>query len=95
MLLRKGWPHVPLFNANNGKFFPWVRLLVREMFGLMTAERANEIIIVTSGKFTREAIAFAEKPQTDTTDKRPIAACSGAVCSKSPQRFFAKTRNEN
>jgi restriction system protein len=34
--------------------------VVREMFGLMTAERADEIIIVTSGKFTRDAIQFAE-----------------------------------
>jgi restriction system protein len=30
------------------------------MFGLMTAERADEAIIVTSGKFTAEAESFAQ-----------------------------------
>jgi restriction system protein len=34
--------------------------VVREMFGLMVAQRAHEIIIVTSGHFTRDAIRFAE-----------------------------------
>jgi restriction system protein len=29
------------------------------MFGLLTAERADEAIIVTTGKFTRDAQAFA------------------------------------
>lgn len=33
--------------------------VIREMFGLMTAERADEAIIVTSGKFTRDAQTFA------------------------------------
>lgn len=32
---------------------------IREMFGLMTAEGADEAIIVTSGQFTREAESFA------------------------------------
>jgi hypothetical protein len=34
--------------------------LIREMFGLLTAERADEAIIVTSGKFTAEAESFAQ-----------------------------------
>jgi restriction system protein len=33
--------------------------IIREMFGLMTAEHADEAIIVTTGKFTRDAQAFA------------------------------------
>jgi restriction system protein len=33
--------------------------VIREMFGLMTAEQADEAIIVTSGKFTRDAQEFA------------------------------------
>ncbi len=33
--------------------------VIREMFGLMTAEGADEAIIVTSGKFTRDAQEFA------------------------------------
>ncbi|OPY05601.1 MAG: Restriction endonuclease [Syntrophorhabdus sp. PtaB.Bin184] len=32
---------------------------VREMFGLLNAHRANEVHIVTSGRFTDDAIAFA------------------------------------
>ncbi len=33
--------------------------VIREMFGLMTAEQADEAIIVTTGKFTRDAHDFA------------------------------------
>ena len=33
--------------------------VIREMFGLMTAEKADEVIVVTSGKFTRDAREFA------------------------------------
>lgn len=39
--------------------------IVREMFGVMVAESADGVIIVTSGRFTKEARAFAfEKPIT-------------------------------
>ena len=34
--------------------------VVREMLGIVTSERADEGIVVTSGSFTRDAIAFAE-----------------------------------
>jgi len=34
--------------------------VIREMFGLLTAEQADEAIIVTSGKFTSEAECFAQ-----------------------------------
>ena len=38
---------------------------VRELFGILTAERADHAILVTTGKFTRDAIAFADgKPLT-------------------------------
>jgi restriction system protein len=33
--------------------------VIREMFGIMTAEQADEAVIVTSGKFTSEAKKFA------------------------------------
>ncbi|MDB6124225.1 MAG: hypothetical protein JWQ71_3218 [Pedosphaera sp.] len=33
--------------------------VIREQFGIMTAEKADEAIIVTSGKFTAEAESFA------------------------------------
>ena len=34
--------------------------VIREMFGLMVAENANETMIVTSGNFTRDAQNFAK-----------------------------------
>jgi restriction system protein len=34
--------------------------VIREMFGLLTSERADEAIIITSGNFTREAQSFAK-----------------------------------
>lgn len=34
--------------------------VVREMLGIVTSERADEGIVVTSGSFTRDAVAFAE-----------------------------------
>jgi len=33
--------------------------VIREMFGLLNAHHANRIIVVTSGRFTQEAISFA------------------------------------
>lgn len=39
--------------------------VVRELFGVMTAEKAQHAVVITSGDFTREASAFAEgKPIT-------------------------------
>jgi restriction system protein len=42
--------------------------VIREMFGLMTAEHADEAIIVTSGKFTAEAESFARGKQIQLVD---------------------------
>ncbi len=39
--------------------------VVREMFGLMTAQNANGVIIVTSGMFTQEAKNFADRKPID------------------------------
>jgi restriction system protein len=58
ILLKDG--KTSLVQCKQWKVFSVGAPVVREMFGLMTAEHADEIIIVTSGKFTREAIAFAE-----------------------------------
>lgn len=39
--------------------------IVREQFGILTASNADEVIVVSSGKFTKEAVKFAEgKPIT-------------------------------
>ncbi len=42
--------------------------VVREIFGVMTAERADAAIVVTSGKFTQEAKAFAESNAIELVD---------------------------
>lgn len=39
--------------------------IIREMYGVLTASNANEIIIICSGRFTQEAYSFAlDKPMT-------------------------------
>jgi len=45
--------------------------VVREMFGVMTAERATGVLIVTTGQFTRSAEQFA--------DGKPIRLMDGAA----------------
>lgn len=42
--------------------------IVREMFGIMTAEKADGVIIVSSGMFTQEAENFAEGKAIDLVD---------------------------
>jgi restriction system protein len=49
-----------LVQCKQWKVFSVGAPVVREMFDLMTAEKANEAIIVTTGKFTRDAQSFAE-----------------------------------
>jgi restriction system protein len=48
-----------LVQCKQWKVFSVGAPVIREMFGLMTAENADEAIIVTSGKFTRDAQDFA------------------------------------
>jgi restriction system protein len=48
-----------LVQCKQWKVFSVGAPVIREMFGLMTAEKADEAIIVTSGKFTRDAQDFA------------------------------------
>lgn len=42
--------------------------IVRELFGVMTAEQATAGVVVTSGKFTKDAIAFADGKNIDLVD---------------------------
>lgn len=49
-----------LVQCKQWKVFAVGAPVIREMFGLLTAEKADEAIIVTSGSFTREAQSFAE-----------------------------------
>jgi len=48
-----------LVQCKQWKVFSIGAPIIREMFGLMTAEQAAEVIIVTTGKFTRDAQEFA------------------------------------
>ena len=43
--------------------------VIREMFGLLAHHRADRVIVVTSGRFTSEAVAFA--------DSKPIVLIDG------------------
>jgi restriction system protein len=59
LVLRKSG-RTSLVQCKQWKVFSVGAPVIREMFGLMTAERADEAIIVTSGKFTAEAESFAQ-----------------------------------
>jgi restriction system protein len=50
---------ISLVQCKQWKVFSVGAPVIREMFGLLTAEKADEAIIVTSGKFTRDAQDFA------------------------------------
>jgi restriction system protein len=59
LILRKAG-RASLVQCKQWKAFSVDAPVIREMFGIMTAERADEAIIVTSGKFTSEAESFAQ-----------------------------------
>lgn len=42
--------------------------VIREMFGILNAERADEVIVVTTGRFTGEALKFAEGKPIELVD---------------------------
>lgn len=61
--------------------------VIREMFGLMTAENADEAFIVTSGKFTRDAQDFAAgKPIHLIDGSQLLALVQSVQISPSPRR---------
>jgi restriction system protein len=47
--------------------------VVREMYGLMAAERASGVIVITSGLFTQEAKTFAEDKAIDLVEGYQVA----------------------
>jgi restriction system protein len=75
--------------------------VVREMFGLMTAESAASAIVICSGIFTQEAKNFAEGKPIDLVDGAQLEALIGQVrrapreaaarrCVSSPQLPFVR-----
>lgn len=59
--------------------------VIREMFGLMTAENADEAVIVTTGRFTAEAQSFASG--------KPIQLIDGPQLLSLVQSVQATTKN--
>jgi restriction system protein len=57
-LLKDG--RTSLVQCKQWKVFSVGAPVIRERFGLMTAEKADEAIIATTGKFTRDAQSFAD-----------------------------------
>ena len=53
--------------------------VIREMFGVLTARKAQRIIIVTSGHFTEEARGFARGKSIDLVDGPQLADLIRAV----------------
>ena len=46
--------------------------IVREMYGIMTAERADRVIIVASGTYTQEAVDFARGKPIDLIEGKAL-----------------------
>jgi restriction system protein len=65
--------------------------IVREMLGLVTAHRATGAIVVTSGVFTKEAVAFAANQAVDLVDGDDLVQLIGSVQSKSATTAPAKS----
>lgn len=53
--------------------------LVREMYGVMTAENASSVIVITSGIFTQEAKNFADGKPIDLVDGSQLESLIGQV----------------
>ncbi len=49
-------------------------MVVRELYGVMTAEKAIGGFVVTSGRFTQEAYSFARKTNIELIDKKKLVA---------------------
>jgi restriction system protein len=67
LVLRKAG-RTSLVQCKQWKVFSVGAPVIREIFGLMTAERADEAIIVTSGNFTAEAESFARRKPIQLVD---------------------------
>ena len=66
--------------------------VVREQFGIMTAEGAGESIVVTSGRFTREAETWASGKPIRLVDGEQL---SGMLDLLDPDRMFPETIETN
>lgn len=53
--------------------------VIREMYGVMTAESASSVIVITSGIFTQEAKNFADGKPIDLVDGSQLESLIGQV----------------
>lgn len=67
LVLRKDG-QTALVQCKQWKVFSVGAPVIRELFGVMTADRAQRAVVITSGKFTRDAQAFAEGKPIDLID---------------------------
>jgi restriction system protein len=81
LVLRQGG-RTSLVQCKQWKVFSIGAPIIREMFGLMTAEGGDEAIIVTSGNFTREAKLFAEGKPIQLVDGPQLLALVQSVQSR-------------
>ena len=59
--------------------------IVREMYGVMTAEHASGAIIITTGLFTQDARTFAEDKPIDLVEGYQLAGLIGSEQRPSPR----------
>ena len=78
LVLRKD-DRISLVQCKQWKVFSVGAPVIREMFGLLTSERADEAIIVTSGSFTRDAQSFAEDKPIRLVDGPQLLALVQSV----------------
>jgi restriction system protein len=64
--------------------------LVRELYGVMVAERAERAIFVTTGTYTSEALAFASGKPLELVDGRALAKLVAGVQSVQPRQELAR-----
>lgn len=76
--------HKSLVQCKQWKVFSVGAHVVREMFGLMTAEKADQAIIVTTGGFTREARNFAADKPLQLVDGPQLFALVQSVQTTQP-----------
>ncbi len=85
-----------LVQAKHWKTYKVGVKVVREMLGLVTAHKAAGAIVVTSGRFTKEAIAFAANQSVELVDGDALMRLVAGVQSASrmvaqPQMSSART----
>lgn len=82
-----------LVRCQQGKTYSVGVPVIRGMFDLLTAEHADEVIIVTSGDFTREARSFSEGNLIQLLDGRQLLALIQSM--QAPNRDAAPPSIQN